>query len=164
MLSTNELREQFWNIFIVDALIGNGDRHNDNWGILKDRRNDELSLAPIFACGSTLYPQTDEATMHNILTDANALNARIFDRPLSAIKQNGCKISYFDFISSLNNNDCNAALARIVPRIDLYQIKQLIDKTPYITILQKQFYYTIIKNRKERILDFSLDKFLQAKL
>ena len=31
----NELvKEKFWDMFIVDALIGNTDRHNGNWGFL----------------------------------------------------------------------------------------------------------------------------------
>ena len=29
-----ELKKHFWNVFIVDALIGNWDRHNGNWGFL----------------------------------------------------------------------------------------------------------------------------------
>ena len=29
-----KLREHFWNVFIVDALLGNFDRHNGNWGFL----------------------------------------------------------------------------------------------------------------------------------
>ena len=28
------LKEHFWNVFIVDALIGNWDRHNGNWDLL----------------------------------------------------------------------------------------------------------------------------------
>lgn len=31
-VSPVELREHFWNVFIVDALLGNFDRHNGNWG------------------------------------------------------------------------------------------------------------------------------------
>lgn len=27
-----ELKEHFWNIFVIDAFIGNWDRHNGNWG------------------------------------------------------------------------------------------------------------------------------------
>ena len=28
------VREHFWNMFIMDALIGNTDRNNSNWGII----------------------------------------------------------------------------------------------------------------------------------
>ena len=44
--------------FIIDALIGNTDRHNGNWGFLINSNNDAKSLriAPVYDCGSSLYP------------------------------------------------------------------------------------------------------------
>ena len=66
------------------------------------------------------------------------------------------KIKYFEFISSLQNEDCNKALKRIVPRIDLEKINLIINETPFLTDLQKTFYITMIRKRKELILDFSL--------
>ena len=35
------ITERFWDMFIVDALIGNWDRHNGNWGFLYDARTDK---------------------------------------------------------------------------------------------------------------------------
>lgn len=43
-----------------------------------------------------------------------------------------------------------------LPRIDMRQIHELIDNTPYITDLQKQFYKTMLSERKVKILDKSL--------
>jgi hypothetical protein len=160
-MDSNVLRDWFWNMFIVDAFIGNWDRHNGNWGFLYNTVTDEISLAPIYDCGSCLFPQADENIMQRTLTDSAELEMRIFERPLSGIKINGQKIQYFRFISSLQNEDCNRALARIVPKIDMEKIDTLIDETPFITELQKEFYKTILRARKERILDFSLQKFLR---
>ncbi len=84
-------------MFIVDALIGNWDRHNGNWGFLYNNLTDELTLAPVFDCGSSLYPQADECIIDKILSNKNELNHRIFDIPLSAIMDNGKKINYFNF-------------------------------------------------------------------
>ena len=47
-------------MFIVDALIGNWDRHNGNWGFLYNTVTDEIALAPGYDCGSCLFPQADE--------------------------------------------------------------------------------------------------------
>lgn len=151
-----ELKKHFWNIFIVDALIGNWDRHNGNWGFLYNRRTDEITLAPIYDCGSCLYPQADETIMEATLNDHAERDLRIFQIPLSGIKIDGKKINYFDFISSLQNKDCNAALKRIVPKINMQKIYTLIDETPFITELQKKFYKTMLAERKEKILDKSL--------
>lgn len=151
-----ELLKRFWDMFIVDALIGNWDRHNGNWGFLYNTVTDEMTLAPVYDCGSSLYPQADEAIIEAVLADENERNFRIFDIPTSAITMNGKKIKYFDFISSLQNEDCNRALKRIVPRINMDKIKEIIDATPFMSDLQKRFYLTMLTERKARILDFSL--------
>ena len=152
------LKERFWDMFIVDALIGNWDRHNGNWGFLYDTQTDEMTLAPVFDCGSCLFPQADEEKMNEILSDRNAMNLRIFNQPLSAIMQDGKKINYFAFISSLQNQDCNQALKRILPRVDLAEICRIIDETPGLSDIQKKFYAGMLSARKERILDFSFKK------
>ena len=154
------LKRHFWDVFIVDALIGNWDRHNGNWGFLYNRRTDEITPAPIYDCGSCLYPQADETIMKATLSDSAEMNLRIFQIPLSGLKIDGKKINYFDFISSLQNKDCSAALKRIVPKIDLTKIDAMIDETPFISDLQKEFYKTMLRERKEKILDFSYQKLM----
>ena len=156
LVDRDSLLERFWDMFIVDAFIGNWDRHNGNWGFLYDDRTDEMALAPVYDCGSCLYPQADEKIMEAVLSDAGERNHRIYNIPLSAIMQDGKKIKYFDYISSLQNEDCNCALKRIVPRIDMGKIKEIIDHTPFISNLQKDFYLTMLMERKTHILDFSL--------
>ncbi|WP_329886583.1 HipA domain-containing protein [Pseudoramibacter sp. HA2172] len=156
LVDHDSLLERFWDMFIVDALIGNWDRHNGNWGFLYDDRSDEMTLAPVYDCGSCLYPQADETIMEHVLTDRAQLNKRIYDIPLSAINVDGKKIRYFDFISSLQYEGCNEALRRILPRIDMEKIGAIIEQTPFISDLQKRFYMTMLTERKARILDFSL--------
>lgn len=153
-----ELKEWFWNIFIVDALIGNWDRHNGNWGFLYNTETDKMEIAPIYDCGSCLFPQADDVIMQGILNNQDERNLRIYQIPLSGIKMNNTKINYHDFMYSLENADCNKALKRIHPKINLEKINRIIDDTPYINELQKNFYKTILKERKEKILDASLEK------
>ena len=43
----------FWDMFIVDALLGNFDRHGSNWGFIK--KNNKYRLAPIFDNGLSLF-------------------------------------------------------------------------------------------------------------
>ena len=152
------LTTRFWDMFIVDALIGNWDRHNGNWGFLYDTETDKMELAPVYDCGSCLYPQADEKIMRLVIEDENERNLRIFEMPTSAIMLNGKRIKYFDFISSLQNEDCNAALKRIAPRVDMVKINALVDETPALTDLQRQFYKTMLAERKRKLLDLPLGK------
>lgn len=161
MLDPAVLTRHFWDMFIVDALIGNWDRHNGNWGFLYDPDTDKVQIAPVFVCGSCLFPQADEMIMRAVLEDPAERELRIFERPQSAIRQNGQKLNYFDFISSLKQPDCNAALKRIAPRIQTQDLCALVEGTPFLTKVQRDFYTTMLTERKERILDFSLQKLIK---
>ena len=55
----DELRAFFWDMFIADAFLGNFDRHNGNWGLLVNEEEQSVEIAPIYDCGSCLYPQLD---------------------------------------------------------------------------------------------------------
>ena len=50
LVDRDSLLERFWDMFIVDAFIGNWDRHNGNWGFLYDDSTDEMTLAPVYDC------------------------------------------------------------------------------------------------------------------
>ncbi len=146
------LLNNFWDMFIVDALLGNFDRHNGNWGFLHNEATNESTIAPVFDCGSCLLPQADDKIMTAVIENDDELNARVFTFPTSAIKYNGNKINYYEFISSMRNSDCNAALVRIYERINIDDINKFIDGVPYITDLQKQFYKVYIRARYDKIL------------
>ncbi len=151
-VNPQRLLEQFWNVFVVDSFLGNFDRHNGNWGFLYDEELESAEIAPVFDCGSCLLPQADEKIMKKVLDDENELNARIFQFPTSAIKSDDRKINYYDFISSASNEDCNHAVLRIVPKIDIEKINEFIDGVPYISKIQRDFFKTYIKARYEKIL------------
>lgn len=156
-VSPEALEKHFWDVFAVDALLGNFDRHNGNWGFLFDESTGETSLAPIYDCGSCLLPQADENIMNEVLTNGDVLNARIYQYPTSAIKQNDRKINYYDFLMSGEYKGCNEAVKRITPRINMDEISMFIDEVPYLSELQKKFYMHYIKARYDLILAPAFD-------
>ena len=153
-----QLKTRFWDMFVIDCLIGNWDRHNGNWGFLYDPITDKMELAPVYDCGSSLFPQVDEKMMEMIMNDPDEKRARVYDYPTSSIREDGKRINYYRFITSLKDKDCNAALKRIVPKINLKDIFALVDDTPFISDIQKKFYKTMIKERYDRIIEPSLRK------
>ena len=50
----DNIKEKFWNMFIIDGLIGNTDRHNGNWGLLVNKVSKQAEFSPIYDCGSCL--------------------------------------------------------------------------------------------------------------
>lgn len=151
-VDSKELLEYFWDVFIIDALIGNFDRHNGNWGFLYNPSTDSSTVAPVFDCGSCLLPQADEKVMTLLLENEDEMNARIYRFPTSAIHFHGSKINYYDFLVSHENRDCTTALTRMLPRIDLDRINAFLDKEDLLSKKQKTFYMEYIRQRYEKIL------------
>lgn len=142
---------RFWEMFVVDAFLGNFDRHNGNWGFLVDDATGQVGLAPVFDCGSCLLPQADETIMRKVLASEDELNARILTFPNSMLKQNGRKIVYRDYLASSDDPTLKVALARLLPRIHALDIAALISETPYLTDLQRDFYIRYLTARRERV-------------
>lgn len=152
-----ELKEHFWNMFVIDAFIGNWDRHNGNWGFLYNQETDHMEIAPIFDCGSSLFPQIDDEIIKKVLSSKAEIKARVYDMPTSAILIGGKRANYYKVITSLQYGDCTEAVKRILPRIDLGKINELIDSVEQLTYLQKEFLKKILKMRKETILDKTIE-------
>ena len=150
----------FWDMFIVDCLIGNTDRHNGNFGFIKNIKTEELTLAPIYDCGSCLFSTFTDEKMEEVLNNEGLLRDCI-ENTSSAIKYNGSKIKYYDFIAKLENDDCSEALMRMYPRIDINKINDIIDEIPCITDIRKKFYKIIIKYKYEDILQAAYKKKLK---
>ncbi len=156
----DETINMFWTLYIVDAIIGNFDRHGGNWGFLKE--NNVYSLAPIFDNGSSLFPNLiDEEDMMKIILDEEETNQRVFHFPTSQILLNGKKSSYFEVISSLDYPKCNEALKKIYCKFNMDTINNIIVQTKYISDIQKRFYNHIIKERFNKIIKFSYDKLVE---
>lgn len=157
LIPSEALRDFFWDMFIADAFLGNFDRHNGNWGILVDEERQMAEIAPIYDCGSCLYPQLAVEEMEHVLESQKEIEQRVYTFPNSAIMVDGKKLSYFQYISSLTDPDCNAALRRIAPKIDMEAIDEIIEGAPVLLPIQRAFYRTILWERRERIIDFSME-------
>lgn len=157
LTNVEETISSFFEMYIVDALLGNFDRHGGNWGFLK--KDNKYYLAPIFDNGSCLFPNMiDEDEMKQIIDDEEQINMRVYKFPTSQIKLDGDKSSYFEIISSLRFTEINKALEKIYPLINLNDIFTLIDDIEIISNIHKLFYKTMIKNRYEKIIKYSFDK------
>ena len=143
--------ERFWDMFVIDALIANFDRHGSNWGFIK--KDNKYRIPPVFDNGSSLFPQlnTDDK-VRAVLCDQEEMDRRIYQFPTSQVKYRGRKSSYYEIISSLEFEECNKALIRITERVEQEKICRLVDSTEGISDLRKEFYKRILEQRFEKIL------------
>ncbi len=159
-IDPDTLRERFWDMYVVDEFIGNPDRHNGNWGFLCDYQRGTYSLAPVYDCGSSLLPQAGEDHIQDMLHSKSEINIRIYERITSAICMNGKRINYatFNQLHMQDYPDYGRALARIESRINMEKIGEIIDNTPVISDLHKEFYKTLLTERKQQLLDKATTK------
>lgn len=150
-INLDELKEKFWDMFIIDCLIGNTDRHNGNWGFLKNIKEEKLTFSPIYDCGSCLYSVYTDEEMQECLENNTKMQDCVKNTS-SAIKSNSSKIKYYEFITSLQNEDCNNALIRIYSKINIDEIFKLVNNINIISNIRKEFYCKVIEGKYKEIL------------
>lgn len=148
MINTEETKRKFWDMFIIDSLIGNTDRHNGNWGFLLNKITEKAEFAPIYDCGSCLNPMLEDKEIEKI-GETELKNLAI--NCCSCLKDNGKKINYMTFIKQKENEECNNAIKRLFANINMNEIKKFIDGIECMSKIRKEFYKKIIEQRYEII-------------
>ena len=65
-LPNEKIKKEFFKVMIFDFIIGNSDRHSNNWAIIKNRSNTE-SMAPLYDNGSSLCSLVKESEIKSYL-------------------------------------------------------------------------------------------------
>ncbi len=146
--------DRYWDTFVADALVGNFDRHIGNWGYLSKSNN--LSIAPVYDFGSSILPQLSDEGMLKIIDDDFQMFKRCLVFPSASlfisIEKTG-KVGYYDMLSSDYDIECTSAVNRMVPKIQKDLIHQIIDETPMISNVRKDFYKKYLDLRKLLVID-----------
>lgn len=157
-LQVEGLEEHFWDMFVVDALIGNGDRNNGNWGVLED--TGKISIAPVYDNGNAFRNKASDRQLQKTLLNPEAMRD-------SAYRIQGCyfededgnKINPHKYIVEMKNAKCNEAILRTVPRMELSVWKDIIYEIPnewegwkIISDIQKEYYFKVMEMRYQEIL------------
>ena len=148
MIDTEETKQKFWDMFIMDSLIGNTDRHNGNWGFLLNKDTRKAEFSPIYDCGSCLNPMLEDEEIEKI-SETELKNLAI--NCYSCLKENGKKINYMKYIKQMKNEECNNAIKRIFININIDEIRKFIDNIECMSDIRKDFYKKIIEQRYDII-------------
>ena len=147
-IDSKETKKKFWDMFVIDSLIGNTDRHNGNWGFLLNKETRKAEFSPIYDCGSCLNPMLEDKELEK-MSETELKNLAI--NCYSCIKENGKKINYMSFIKEMKNQECNNAIKRVFVNIHIDEIKMFIDNIEYMSSIRKAFYKKILEIRYENI-------------
>lgn len=172
IIEAKTLKDFYYEMFIADTFISNFDRHNGNWGFLVDKDR-KVSIAPIYDCGSSLYPKLDNEKIKHYLNHKGSFNDLMLNQSTSAITIKNKKINPQNFLEEYCDENMFKALQKIYAQIDENKIFNVIDNIEIISNIRKLFYKEVIKERKnilERIIKKNLqeaqiqNKALEAKV
>ena len=170
-INNPSLKDRFWDMFVIDSLIGNNDRNNGNWGVLVNEDTKKTRIAPVYDNGASFNNKMSEERMKEILNDKTRFENSAYISRSSAFYENDKNINPLKYIEREDNIDLNNAVLRIVPNIDLKKIKDVIYEIPnnyenikIISDIQKEFYYKLIEYRYSNILVQTYEKIKEIEL
>lgn len=155
-----EVKDRFWDMFVIDALIANSDRNNGNWGLI-EHLDGKRELSPVFDNGGCLHNTWDDNKVKKSLNDYDFLEQTIIPNQVSVYTEKGKRINPSHRMESLQYEDCNKAVLRNIPKIkeSLYDIDNFIDSipeninnVPCISSDKKKFYKQVIHTYYEDCL------------
>lgn len=142
-------KAQFWDMFVADSLIGNSDRHLDNWGFLV--KGNHIRFAPVYDCGSALTPLMEDEKMAAVLEDETAFVNQEYNIK-SIYRFQGKRLFYREIYKNPPQRLIEAVL-RIVSRIDVHFLTTaIVETTPEMSNIRKEYFAKALDVRLKRIL------------
>lgn len=158
----SQAKKRFWDMFVVDALIMNSDRHFHNIGVLENIEKNTLELSPVFDCGSSLGALMSDGVIEQLMTDSSLFKNEVFNTH-SAMSLNGKRILNHELLAN-PCNDLKLSILDIVPKVDIDAINNMIEDTPYLSNIRKEFYKEVIKFNKTNMLDKAYKKIVNKSI
>ena len=167
-----ELKTRFWDMFIIDAFIGNNDRNEGNWGMILNRETKDLKLAPVFDNGASFFNKSSDNKMKKIIENKELYKDAFYNGSRCAFEKNGKEINPLKYIELMNDLDCNDAILRIVPKIkkEWDNIINVIETIPnsfkeieIISNIRKEYYILSLTYIFKNILEPTYEKLLNKK-
>lgn len=154
-------KERFWDVVIIDAIINNNDRNEDNWCVIKNKKTNEYTMAPIYDCGNSFYGKTSNERIAEILKDEEKLRSSALNGITAYEDDDENRISIIE-IFKLNNDDLKNSISKVAKNIDrnFDKIVRLFNDIPnyyndieIISDDRKKYYLETIKIRYSELLE-----------
>ena len=157
-------KDRFWDVVLIDMLINNNDRNEDNWGIIKYKKEDSYKLSPIYDCGNSFYGKTSDERIADIMSSEEKLMSSSLNGITAYEDDNEKRISNLDIIKYVkkNNPDSITRVLKIV-NDNLEQIKGFINNIPYdyndiviMSEIRKEYYIKTLEIRLSKLKEESI--------
>lgn len=156
-----ELESRFWEMFIVDAYIGNADRNNGNWGIIKSLDGNK-KIAPVYDNGNSFNNKWSDEKIRQILLSEKSMVAESYNARRCIFEHEGKRINPYHYLLKTNDHNCQQAIKRIVPKIEesMNDIKKMLNAIPYeiMSDNRQKFFEKVLQMRLDCVLRPAMDR------
>ena len=157
-------KDRFWDVVLIDVLINNNDRNEDNWGIIKYKKEDSYKLSPIYDCGNSFYGKTSDERIADIMSSEEKLMSSSLNGITAYEDDNEKRISNLDIIKYVKKNNPDS-ITRVLKNVNdnLEQIKGFINNIPYdyndiviMSEIRKEYYIKTLEIRLSKLKEKSI--------
>lgn len=109
----------FIKMLVFDAMIGNSDRHQENWAFIVN--GEDWRFSPIYDSGSSLGRELSESDLKKKLHDEKQFEAYISRGRPEFHNNEGKKVNHFEFLKTIHINhpqEIETPIRRIAQRYD----------------------------------------------
>ena len=156
----DKAKERFFEVLIIDMLINNNDRNEDNWGVIKFKNTNTYKLAPIYDCGNSFYGKSSDEKIKDLLSDESKLRSSALNGITAYEDDLEKRISNLQILN-IKNNDLNKTIIKVYELINnkLNDIIKFINEIPndynnllIMSSVRKEYYIKTIELRVDEIL------------
>ena len=157
-------KKRFWDVVIVDLLINNNDRNEDNWGIIKDKKTNSYRMSPVYDCGNCFYGKTDDEKIAVLLNDPQKLESSALNCVTAYDDDNDTQIKIKDILK-IDIPDLRNEIKEIYKLVKekmneietfIYEIPNSFNGLEIMSDIRKEYYIKTFKMRFEQILEKNL--------
>ncbi len=162
ILSTiTNAKSRFWDVLVIDMLINNNDRNEDNWGVIKYKKEEKYILSPVFDCGNCFYGKTGDEKIERIMSSQDRLYSSSLNGVTAYEDNNGKRLLLKDLIK-IDNKDFKESATRVYKKVleKDNEIENFINSIPstfngieIISDIRKKYYIETFKIRFKEILE-----------
>ena len=144
-IPTEDTKQRFWQMFAIDALIGNTDRNNGNWGFVFEQG--VFQLYGVYDCGGSLNNKRSDGQMRSDL-ECGRMQTLALNYTLNFKNEAGRRINPFKYLEQNEHVDA----LQVFSEKKLQEILDFVNGVDIISDVRKLWYSEILRIRFEKLL------------
>ena len=146
-------------ILVFDCLIGNSDRHPNNWGLILNTETLDISIAPMYDNGSSLCSYVEEEAIDIHFIDHMKFNSLVVTKAFSRVGwEDKRKIRHFELLHKIKKyyyDQTVDVVGKIARQLSYNVLEYILSQfsDDIISINMKKLLLEYLNAKRNRILD-----------